>query len=286
MNVSHSKGKEASGVTVAVEPELGARCTSIRSAAGREWLANRSQLNEARAAVRPGDPFVDAGGLEECFPTIAGAFDHGDVWSKPWRAHGDSAAIDGDEYHLERTTTVRDAGVTFSYRLAAEPGFPFVWAGHASVDLSNDAKIVAPAGTRTRLWPDHWRTYPEVEQVEGPWPSPLGRPLDGVREDGTAVFLMLLDVRELSLIDGGDRLTFRLEVEDQPIAIAVWRNLGRWPEHDPYRSIAIEPAIGQHFDRDLAGEGEVGLVPASGIVEWRLIVSLEDGDGHAEASPD
>ncbi|WP_285687936.1 hypothetical protein [Actinoplanes sp. NBRC 103695] len=45
------------------DPALGGRWTSLR-AAGRDWLWHRP--DPARSRGRPGDSFVDAGGVEEC----------------------------------------------------------------------------------------------------------------------------------------------------------------------------------------------------------------------------
>jgi hypothetical protein len=62
----------SSAVTAHTDPTHGGRWTSLRSA-GREWLWHRP--DPARRAVRPGDAFVDAGGLEECIPTVRGVPD-------------------------------------------------------------------------------------------------------------------------------------------------------------------------------------------------------------------
>lgn len=256
---------------VGVDLEHGGRWTSLQSQSGREWLWHRDEMLAARNAAQPGDLFVDAGGFEECFPTIAGAYDHGDVWSRPWRSDGDRAITTSDGYELERRIEIDHQRIVASYRLTAAPGFRFVWAGHASLALTEEARLNAPAGSRVRLWPNHWQTYPKLDQQEGAWPSPLGTPLDTLREDGSALFFMLLDQPELTIEDG-ERLTFRLEAPGQPMAIAVWRNLGGWPELTPYRSIAIEPAIGWHFDRDLAAPDEVGTIDSTGVAEWELSI--------------
>ncbi|MFC3894567.1 hypothetical protein ACFOWZ_24060 [Lentzea rhizosphaerae] len=68
-----------------VDRDLGGRWTTLRTA-HREWLWHRA--DPARSAVAPGDPFVDAGGLEECIPTVRGTPDHGDAWSRPWHETG------------------------------------------------------------------------------------------------------------------------------------------------------------------------------------------------------
>lgn len=264
-------------MTWQVEPALGGRWSSLRGPGGREWLSERPGQRPARAAVRPGDAFVDLGGLEECFPTLAGALDHGDAWDRPWtEAAGGWLARDGDGYRLARRITAAEDAVAADYRLEAEPGFRFVWAGHASIDVGEGARLVAREGHWTRLWIEHWRTWPDLDVREGPWPAPAGTALDALATDGTANFLMLLGLPAVTVQEGDEQITFALDAPGQPVAMAVWRNLGAWPPDAPYRGIAIEPAIGWHFDRDQASPGEVGIVPVSGEVTWRLTISATD----------
>ena len=262
------------GISTVIEPELGGRWSSIRGPRGREWLWRNESAREARVAVQPGDPFVDDGGLEECCPTISGAFDHGDIWDRPWReVNRGWLFVDGHDYSLARRVEAVGDALVADYQLEAAPGFRFVWAGHTSLALSEAAWIVAPDGHPTRLWLEHWRTWPDLEQVDGPWPAPHGSALDTLGRDGTGNFFMLLDLSTVTVRDGDADIRFRLDAPGQPIAIAVWRNLGAWPPGAPYRSVAIEPAIGWHFDRDRAGQDEIGVVPESGMVTWRLTVS-------------
>src|SRR4051812_19226613 len=113
-------------VTATFDPAHGGRWTSL-SAAGREWLWHRPAVNAAgpasaparsasaavgpasapagpaptsasepgpaRSSVRPGAAFVDAGGVEECIPTIRGVPDHGDAWSRPWAMLSPETAV-------------------------------------------------------------------------------------------------------------------------------------------------------------------------------------------------
>lgn len=265
------------GMTWVIEPELGGRWRSIRGPARREWLAERLAARPAREAVSPGEPFVDLGGLEECFPTLAGALDHGDAWDRPWAEIGDGwLGLDGEDYRLARRVTATGDAVTADYRLEAEPGFRFVWAGHASIDVSEAARLIAPERHRTRLWVEHWRTWPDLDVREGRWPAPAGTEMESLATDGTANFCMLLGLPAITVQDSDAAITFALDAPGQPVAMAVWRNLGGWPPKAPYRGIAIEPAIGWHFDRDQAGPGEAGIVPAGGEVSWRLTISATD----------
>lgn len=160
-----------------------------------------------------------------------------------------------------------------AYRLAAAPGFRFVWAAHALLDLSDDARLLAPAGRPVRRWPEHWRSWPHYEQIDGRWPAPLGAPLDRPANDGTAHVFALLGLTEVAVEDRGDRLRFALEAPGRPVAVGIWRNLGAWPPAAPYRSVGVEPMIGWHVDRDRVGAGEAGIVPATGTVERRLRLS-------------
>jgi len=252
----------------------GGRWTGLR-AGDREWLWSRP--DPARWRVRPGDAFVDAGGLEECVPTVRGGPDHGSAWSRPWISRGASAAVVADDFELTRTIRHEDGAVVADYRLTAAPGWSFVWAAHALLELSTGARLRAPAGTVTRVyddaralvegdWPDgvSWRA--------GQWPQPLGLPLDRLgAADGTAVGAILTDCPEVTVVDR-EELTFSLLAHGQPVSTALWRNLGAFPPSDPYRSIGVEPMLGRVFDLAEAGPGDAAVVPASGTCEWRLVI--------------
>jgi hypothetical protein len=255
-------------VTAVVDPGHGGRWTSLRSG-DREWLWSRP--DPARADTRPGQAFVDAGGLEECLPTVRGKPDHGAVWPVPWRrVSADTAAVTAGDFELTRTIRHERHAVLAGYRLAAVPGYRFVWAAHALLELSTAARLVAPGGTPTRVYDvpgaDPWGT--------GEWPAPLGRPLDRFGPaDGTAVGAILLDCPRAVVVDGPDRLTFTLSAEGQPVSVALWRNLGGFPQPSPYRSIGVEPMLGRVFDLAEAGPGDAAEVPASGVCEWRLEIT-------------
>lgn len=238
-------------MTVAVDHAHGGRWTSLR-AGDREWLRHRPSA--PRWGVRPGDAFVDAGGLEECLPTVRGEPDHGSVWSRPWSPDG---VVTTDEFSLRRTVRHVAGAVEVDYRLTTSPGYRFVWAAHALLDVSPAARLLAPSGTPTRVYSDPERLVS--------WPGGLDRLGP---DDGTAVGAILgcSAVR----VDDGSSLSFRVEADGQPTAVALWRNLRGWPEGDPYRSIGVEPMLGRVFDR---AEGDTAVVGESGVCEWRLTVS-------------
>jgi len=251
-------------MSVDVDAEHGGRWLSLRGRNGREWLWRRAAPE--REAVQPGDPFVDAGGLEECVPTVGGVPDHGDAWSRRWTAGDGGLAVDGEGYRLHRRIAVTEDGVVASYRLTAEPGWPFIWAGHALVDVSAEARLIVPAGRPV------WVGAPEGT-TRTPWPRYGETDLSELGEaDGTALMITIPGLESITVADGSDRLTVRLRVAGQPYAIAIWRNLGGWPSDGPYRSIGIEPMLGHTPTLAMAGDGEAVVVPASGTVEWSLAI--------------
>jgi hypothetical protein len=92
-------------------------------------------------------------------------------------------------------------------------------------------------------------------------------------DDGTALGA-IVRAAAVGVRDGGRTLRFALEADaGQPVSIALWRNLGGFPEGAPYRSIGVEPMLGRVFDLAAAGPDEAARVPASGEVRWRLTVT-------------
>lgn len=253
-------------VEAAVESDLGlgGRWTSLRLA-GREWLWTRPEAGRER--VHPGDPFVDAGGLEECVPTVRGTPDHGCAWSRPWRGADGVAAVDCDDFQLQRRMAVTDQ-VRAEYRLTAAPGYRFVWAAHALLDLGVGARIELPHGLPVRVYPDATSTH-----VASTWP--LGRSFGLLGpDDGTAIGAVVIGASEVEILDGDARLRMRVEADvDVPRSIALWRNLGGFPPEAPYRSVGVEPMLGSVFDLAEAGERDAVTVPATGTVQWQLVVT-------------
>ncbi|WBB68079.1 hypothetical protein [Micromonospora sp. WMMD812] len=270
---------------VAADPALGGRWTSL-AGGGREWLWRGPE--PGRADVRPDAAFVDAGGLEECLPTVRGRPDHGEVWSRPWRGAGSGVAvIERPEFTLTRRLRDGSGVVTADYRLAADPGYRFVWAAHALLDLSPAARLEAPAGTPTRLHPEAAVLLPPGAWptgrpwLTGDWPAPAGLALDALGpDDGTAVGAVLVDCPRVRVVDGPDVLTLELECAGQPVATALWRNLRGWPEPRPYRSVGVEPMLGAAFGLADAGPADAAVVPSTGEVAWRLTVSAHRTEGH------
>ena len=260
--------------SVTTEPAHGGRWTSL-CLGGREWLWRRADV--AREAVRPGDPFVDAGGLEECIPTVRGTPDHGLAWSRPWAVTDGGEVADCGAFVLHRQVRAGQDEVVARYRLTAEPGYRFLWAAHALLDLAVGASVELPDGLPVRLYPEAGELiggWPaDTSYVTAEWPAPYGVPLAELGpDDGTAVGASVLDVDTVTVVDGDARLHMKL-VSDAPHSVALWRNLGGFPAGSPYRSVGVEPMLGRVLDLADARPDDAVTVPSSGVVEWELEVT-------------
>ena len=274
---NHSGGASAAAVTV--DLDHGGRWTSLRLG-GREWLWRRDDPRRGRVA--PGDPFVDAGGLEECVPTVRGQPDHGGAWARRWRdLGGGSAEADCGQFTLWRRVVVRDRSVTAAYRLTADPGYRFVWAAHALFDVSDSATLLLPPGQPVRLYPEAaallGQPWPDgAPFVTARWPGPGGMRLDRLGpDDGSAIGAIVPGTACATVCDGEDRLRLRLRSASRlPLSVALWRNLRGFGEGQPYRSIGVEPMLGSVFDlAEASGEDDAVTVPAAGSVGWELEIA-------------
>ncbi len=243
--------------------DRGGRWTSWR-AGGREWLWRNPRTAAAkRTAVRPGDAFVDAGGAEECCPTVRGRPDHGDAWSRPWSGSPADASVDLPGIGVLRRSITARTALQIDYRIEAAPGTVFLHVLHALLAVSPAAVLQLP-GARTMIILD------EADPDRG-WPSGLDRLGP---DDGTAVCALVPDVRRASIIDGADRLELSWECPERPdlCSLLLWRNLGGWPAAAPYRSIGVEPMVGRAAELAAADPSSCAMVGPSGAFAWSLRV--------------
>jgi len=252
--------------SVTTQPHLGGRWTSLRDPAGREWLWARPAPE--RNSVRPGQEFVDAGGVEECLPTISGHPDHGDLWTRSWTPDERGCVVTTPEFELRRSITAADR-ITVDYELRGRPGTGFIWALHALLRPDPGTWVEATPGP-CRAWPDPARL------VETRWPAVLGdERFPGLGpDDGTAMFALLPDRPSLTVRQGQARLRFQLRCPGQPVSFGLWRNLGGFPAEtgSAYRSFGIEPMLGLVPDRARAEPAELARIPGSGQVRWQVVI--------------
>lgn len=266
---------EKRGFEVIIDPEHGGRWTSLTDPTGREWLWSRPDL--ARFDVLPGATFVDVGGFEECFPTIGGRPDHGDVWSRPWQRSGDLLFVETDSCRLSRKLSAESSEVIVDYRLEGQVGYRFIWAGHALLQPTLGTHVVAPWGRRVLAWRSG-----HTQPIETTWPMVLGIPSYDIvgPDDGSALFCVLPDLEEVTIkAPDGSNLRFRVECAQQPVSFGVWRNLAGYPMDGTgfYRSFGIEPMLGRVTDLSEAELSDVAIIPASGEVTWRVIIDQGPG---------
>jgi len=258
---------------VRTDVEHGGRWTSL-TADGREWLWRHPDdaVVAARERARPGAAFVDAGGVEECLPTVNGLPDHGALWSVPWDPHDGGDLVVAGDLSLTRTITADDGAVTAAYAVAGTPGTPFVHAVHALLDVGAGARLIVPRPQAAIVLDDAGSGGEPVS-----WPPTVGgTPADQLGPaDGTAVAVLLPGCHDIVVIDGTGALGFRwrlLEVVgDDPCSLLVWRNLGGWPAGAPYRSIGIEPMVGRTTVVP-AATGAV-RIPRTGNFRWQLHIT-------------
>lgn len=254
-------------LTVRTDPALGGRWTSLATPE-REWLWRNPRVAPAeRAAVAPGDPFVDAGGGEECFPTINGPSDHGEVWSRPWTSSGAAARAEAGDLALTRRLTTHDGVVRADYAIDGPPGAGVLHAVHLLLDVGPDARLEVPGRPDVLVveWPAPGDTTPAT------WPDAGGVPLDVLGpDDGTARCAVVATDR-VDVVDGADRLSLRWGTPyPAPVSLVVWRNLGGWPDAGPYRSIGVEPLLGAETNLDRAARARRAYLDATGRVSWHL----------------
>lgn len=258
-------------LTVRTDLALGGRWTSLATPE-REWLWRNPRVSDVeRAAVAPGDAFVDAGGGEECFPTLNGPSDHGEVWSQPWSASGSGAEaqVRAGGLTLRRRFSDDDGVVRASYTIDGPPGASVLHAVHLLLDLRPGARLEVPGRSDVLVveWPERGATAPST------WPDGRGVRFDVLGPDDGTARCAVVAADRVDVVDGADRLSLRWGVEPgytAPVSFVVWRNLGGWPKGAPYRSIGIEPLLGAESNLDRAGRDQVAHLDEGGRMAWWL----------------
>jgi hypothetical protein len=249
---------------IITEPEHGGRWTSLR-AGDREWLWTNPdpEVLNRRRTVQPGDPFTDAGGVEECCPTVRGLPDHGDAWTRRWQAAGSGYEVLMPGSGRLRRQIADGPRAVIDYEMSGPRGGTFLHAVHALVDVSPRARLAVPAARSM--------TVLDVADRDRPWPSGLDRLGP---DDGTAVCALLTDCREAVVIDGLHALRLAWDAEESDrCSLLLWRNLRGWPAERPYRSIGIEPMVGRAADLSTAQRADCVELGPSGVFTWRLEVT-------------
>ena len=251
-----------------VDLDRGGRWTSL-STANREWLWTNADpaIAGQRATVRDGwagdagPAFVDAGGGEECWPTVRGEPDHGAAWSQTWSGQATDATVTVPGVGSLRRRVSGSEAVEVTYEIAGAPGTGFLHALHLLVDVGPTARLLVPGDPAVHVL--------DSDRPDRPWPDGLDRLGP---DDGTAICALLPHTSSVTVVDGRDALHLSWHSSDQPehSSLLLWRNLRGWPEPNPYRSIGIEPMLGRTADRRTTAADELARVGPAGRTGWTL----------------
>lgn len=251
-----------------VDLDRGGRWTSL-STADREWLWTNPDPSIAaeRATVRTGSAdghdsaFVDAGGGEECWPTVRGDPDHGAAWSQTWSGHPSDATVAVPGVGSLRRRISGAEAVDVAYEITGAPGTGFLHALHLLLDVGPTARLLVPGAPAVRVL--------DSDRPDRHWPDGLDRLGP---DDGTAVCALLPGTPGATVVDGRHALRLGWQSSDQPeqTSLLLWRNLRGWPAANAYRSIGIEPMLGRAADRSTAAAHELAGVGPAGRTGWTL----------------
>lgn len=289
----------ASGMSVEVQPRLGAKVTSLRVGAGPEWLAPPARpLREA--GNEPGTwADYDCSGWDECFPNIAadasaGLADHGEVWSTAWEvdSRGDALVTTyrgGDGRLLERGLRLgREDGVPTliaAYRLTApaDAGLrDWAWAQHPLLAADPTLRIELPAPAPVRLEAGFADGCVESDLS---WLAPGGvmpTTTSLANAPGRAAKVWFEHPRPawVKIVRGEDDwLCWRVDLSTVP-HLGLWVNLGGWHAgtERPLAHVAVEPAYGEHDSLPAAVSAGAGpaLRPGESCT-WRVALQAQHG---------
>lgn len=233
-------------------PALGGKVRDV-NLAGRQWLWHNPDVPFAmpRDGARYSE-LEDAGGFDECFPTVApcrlprwvkGARwrklpDHGELWAQPpefaivtdQEGHSATCAWSGTAlpYRFTRRITVRPEGwVAFAYS-ATNTGanrMPFLWSSHPRFPLTPRTRLVLPDGARARLLVQDGVDFGKAGSVHT-WPRfrargkpvDLSRPFAAVGGDYSCKLFVELPRSEalVAVEEGGMRLEMMLHGREIP----------------------------------------------------------------------
>lgn len=267
----------------------GGRWTSLR-AGGREWLWHHPDpaVHARRRAARPGDAFVDAGGGEECLPTVGGAPDHGALWPARWAGTPQDAWASAGGWGLRRRVVHVDGAVRVHHTVSGEPGSALLHAVHLLLATSTGARLELPGaeGRPCRVDDEAGARGRRADS----WPPRVGdRGADRLGpDDGSATLVLVPGAREALVVDGHHALRLVWSVpHGQPTGVLLWRNLHGWPSGAPYRTTGVEPLLGAASDLsscavDHGGDVEdvddgvrdrPAVLGADGVLTWTLELS-------------
>ncbi len=291
---------QSAEVEVVVVPGAGMRLTNLRHRRGREWLWRNDQIplgppDRSGSYAETGD----AGGWDECFPTVGASpvpgapggtpppLDHGELWRAEWTAGGPVLPY---EFSREVTLDPDEPVVRLRYRLrhTGSAPFPWIWSAYPLFNVQPGSSLELPTVSQVTLAAVHRRDDLAPGDVVS-WPGAVGGDAERLvlpaaggwalklfGDVGGAGRMVLTDPRR------GERLEIGVRPDEVP-QVGVWINCGGWapPGRRPYYNLALQPSIGAP-DRleDAVRDWGTGQMLAPGEERgWGVEVRLQDGEG-------
>lgn len=275
---------------VVAVPHLGGRVAVIGPAGSRQnWLAEPvrpPQVGTRRWADG------DCSGWDELFPNISEEVgrhgvlpEHGTLWSRPWTARAEGAALvtevrdDERRVSLRRALTLTGDRLTVDYLLHHRGAdvFEACWAAHPLLPLDPETRLVFPEGCE--LMPDPAGVAEVTGEARyadpvragvvtpaGQVAVPSGECLKLYAKVGSAPWVM---------VDGPDgTITYRLGAR-RDMTFGLWMNNRGWSKEHPMMHLAVEPCIGLSDDRALSKElGSCLSLESGGVESWSFDIDL------------
>jgi len=252
-------------------PALGGKVRDV-NLGGRQWLWHNPDV--PFALPRDGAPYAEleeAGGFDECFPTVGSCRlprwvkgarwvklpDHGELWAQlpeitimtDQEGHSATCTWSGAAlpYRFSRRITVHPEGwVAFAYA-ATNTGkhrIPFLWSSHPIFPLTPRTRIVLPEGARVRLCTQSGVDFGKPG-AEHQWPRVTARTAQGGKK---------IDLSRPFGATGGDySCKLFVDLPRREVTISVEEGSSRLEMHVHGREI---PTVGVSINRQSGGAPE------------------------------
>lgn len=287
---------------VEVVPELGAKISSL-------WLPDLEE-ELLQAPLRPyatrdrtmAFEAGDAGGIDECIPTVSGCEiegavlpDHGDFWRVPFqhRREGEDLVLDAEGFslplHFEKRLSLRGSRLTMAYALrnTGETPVQYLWSAHPGLAVeAGDRVVLPPSVAEVTVWysagsrlgaPGRAHSWPHTRGEHG---DVIDLGLAGSAEDGVGDKLFATAPPEGWLALERRRLQRQIKMYFDPMQnpfFGLWLAYGGWPDGQTKRQhcVALEPCTAPADTLATAVErGWAGTLAAGATWNWKIAIEV------------
>ncbi len=295
---------ENAQLRVTLWPRMGGKVVSLiaKAESGDHELLHPPLHAYTTASDSSGFELSDAGGWDECLPSVAactahGAMipDHGDVWRRPWRASSDgtslTASVDAFSVpvHFSKRLSLSNSTLLTEYSAQNPTAHvaEFLWSAHPLFQVEEGDRIVLPGNvadvhvegsTINSLAREDGRcAWPMADSSAGSWIdlSQVG-PLDGTTAH--KLFAGPLTNGWCGLYRSKLQLGILVQFDPRLTPYAgLWISHGQWPAGGKHRqyTVALEPTFAPCDALDKASITGRSMVLAPGrTFSWPLHLSV------------